>query len=116
MAEQGQGQLPEAAAMHHTANSQSQGQSRMIGDYAVTQQIGSGSFAVVWKGKHRETGREVAIKEIATEKLNKKLRESLESEIAILEKANHPNIIHLIEIVKVSASFISLGLERYRPS
>lgn len=104
MAEQGLGRLTEPASMQNLTSEQSQGQSRMIGDYAVTQQIGSGSFAVVWKGRHKETGREVAIKEIATEKLNKKLRESLESEIAILEKANHPNIIHLIEIVKVCCS------------
>jgi serine/threonine-protein kinase ULK/ATG1 len=107
MAEQGLGRLPggvlEAGSSQNVPNNQGQGPARIIGDYAVTQQIGSGSFAVVWKGRHRETGREVAIKEIATEKLNKKLKESLESEIAILEKANHPNIIHLIEIVKVRA-------------
>ncbi|GBG63098.1 hypothetical protein CBR_g36585 [Chara braunii] len=73
---------------------------RMIGDYIVTQQIGSGSFAVVWKGRHKLTSTEVAIKEIATDKLNRKLQDSLESEVAILKRANHPNIIHLLEIVK----------------
>ena len=48
-------------------------------------QIGSGSFAVVWKATRRVDGSTVAIKEINTEKLNGKLRESLESEIAILQ-------------------------------
>jgi serine/threonine protein kinase len=48
-------------------------------------QIGSGSFAVVWKATRRADGGIVAIKEINTEKLNAKLRESLESEIAILQ-------------------------------
>ncbi|KAL3694157.1 hypothetical protein R1sor_007808 [Riccia sorocarpa] len=75
-------------------------QQRMIGDYVVTQQIGSGSFAVVWKARHKLRGNEVAIKEIATEKLNPKLQESLLSEIAILKKTNHPNIIRLHEIVE----------------
>lgn len=48
-------------------------------------QIGSGSFAVVWKATRRADDGIVAIKEINTEKLNGKLRESLESEIAILQ-------------------------------
>ena len=80
-------------------------QQRVIGDYVVTEQIGSGSFAVVWKGRHQVTGVEVAIKEIPTGKLNRKLQESLESEISILKRANHPNIIRLLEIVKVCRSF-----------
>lgn len=75
---------------------------RLIEEYIVTQQIGSGSFAVVWKGHHNQyPAREVAIKEIATEKLNKKLQESLRSEIAILRKTDHPNIIRLHDIVEV---------------
>lgn len=74
----------------------------VIGDYIVTRKIGSGSFAEVWKGEHKVHGTEVAIKEIKTEKLNRKLKESLESEIAILKRANHPNIIKLLEIVQSS--------------
>lgn len=76
---------------------------RMIGDYIVTTQIGAGSFAVVWKARHKLHGNEVAIKEIATEKLNPKLQESLLSEIAILKRTTHPNIIRLHDIVEVSS-------------
>lgn len=72
-----------------------------VGDYVISQRIGAGSFAVVWKGKHKVTGLEVAIKEIPTEKLNKKLLDSLESEISILEKSNHPNIVKLLGKVEV---------------
>ncbi|XP_024515761.1 serine/threonine-protein kinase ATG1c [Selaginella moellendorffii] len=75
-------------------------QPRAIGDYITSQEIGAGSFAVVWKARHKITGHEVAIKEIGTEKLNKKLQESLLSEISILKKANHPNIIRLHAIVE----------------
>ncbi|CAM6127990.1 unnamed protein product [Calypogeia fissa] len=75
-------------------------QQRMIGDYIVTTQIGAGSFAVVWKARHKLSGHEVAIKEIATEKLNPKLQESLLSEIAILKRTTHPNIIRLHDIVE----------------
>ena len=75
----------------------------MIGEYIVTQQIGAGSFAVVWKAHHKQhPGFQVAIKEIATERLNKKLQESLRSEIAILQRTDHPNIICLHDIVEVS--------------
>eukprot|EP00850_Spirogloea_muscicola_P021113 SM000237S08130 [mRNA] locus=s237:115968:120950:+ [translate_table: standard] len=77
-----------------------QQQLRVIGDYVITQQIGAGSFAVVWKGRHKVWELDVAIKEIPTEKLNPKLQESLESEIAILKRADHPNIIRLLEIVR----------------
>uniref|UniRef100_A0A7I4FA61 Protein kinase domain-containing protein n=1 Tax=Physcomitrium patens TaxID=3218 RepID=A0A7I4FA61_PHYPA len=76
---------------------------RAIGDYIVTRQIGSGSFAVVWKGYHKQhPGFDVAIKEIATERLNRKLQESLRREIAILQRIDHPNIIKLHDIVEVA--------------
>lgn len=76
--------------------------SRVIGEYIATQQIGAGSFAVVWKAHHKhQPAFQVAIKEIATERLNKKLQESLRSEIAILQRTDHPNIIRLHEIVEV---------------
>ena len=82
------------------------GGGRVIGDYNVTQQIGTGSFAVVWKAHHKQRPGVVAIKEIATERLNKKLQESLKSEIDILQKANHPNIIKLHDIVEVGGRYV----------
>eukprot|EP01018_Ginkgo_biloba_P012160 Gb_01935 [translate_table: standard] len=82
---------------------------RVIGDYVVGQQIGSGSFAVVWRSRHRHHGYEVAIKEIATEKLSKKLRASLFLEIEILRQINHPNIIRLHEIVEGKKPGIAPG-------
>ncbi|GJP54833.1 hypothetical protein CLOM_g13862 [Closterium sp. NIES-68] len=77
---------------------------RLVGDdYVLEKQIGSGSFSVVWRGRRRSTGDAVAIKEIPTERLSSKLHESLESEIAILRRARHPNIVHLLDIVKTSS-------------
>ncbi|EXB36713.1 Serine/threonine-protein kinase ATG1 [Morus notabilis] len=83
---------------------------RVVGDYLVGRQIGSGSFSVVWHARHRVHGTEVAIKEIATGRLNKKLQESLMSEIFILKKINHPNIIRLHDIIEVPGK-IHLVLE-----
>ncbi|KAJ7529518.1 hypothetical protein O6H91_15G054700 [Diphasiastrum complanatum] len=81
--------------MAHSGNHQ-----KLVGDYIVLHEIGTGSFAVVWKAVHRFDGHEVAIKEIATERLNKKLQDNLSSEIAILRKTDHPNIIRLHDIVE----------------
>ncbi|KAK7350054.1 hypothetical protein VNO77_08119 [Canavalia gladiata] len=89
---------------------QAAGRSRVVGDYFVGKQIGAGSFSVVWHGRHKVHGTEVAIKEIATLRLNKKLQESLMSEIFILKRINHPNIICLHDIIQVPGK-IHLVLE-----
>ncbi|KAL0589885.1 hypothetical protein ABG067_002110 [Albugo candida] len=78
----------------------SRGSSGSIGDYVVTSKIGSGSFAVVYKGYHKLTKLPVAIKALSLQKLNKKLLENLESEIAIMRQINHPNIVKLHDIKK----------------
>ncbi|KAL8102311.1 serine/threonine-protein kinase ATG1c-like isoform X2 [Apium graveolens] len=79
---------------------QSSSRGRVVGDYLVGRQIGSGSFSTVWHARHKILGTEVAIKEIATARLNKKLEESLMSEIDILRKVNHPNIIRLYDMIQ----------------
>jgi serine/threonine-protein kinase ULK/ATG1 len=54
----------------------------------------------VWLGRHQERGTEVAVKEIAMERLSRKLRESLLSEVDILRRIRHPNVIALHDSVK----------------
>ena len=71
-----------------------------MGMYRLGEQVGAGSFATVWKAVHVETGEEVAVKQINLKRLNRKLRESLESEIAILQHTRHANIIRLHDIIK----------------
>ncbi|PKU80623.1 serine/threonine-protein kinase ATG1c isoform X1 [Dendrobium catenatum] len=75
---------------------------RVVGDYMIGRQIGSGSFSVVWLARHRVNGAEVAVKEIVMDTLSKKLRESLLSEIVILKHIKHPNIIALHDIIEAS--------------
>ncbi|XVE61957.1 hypothetical protein DITRI_Ditri06bG0080200 [Diplodiscus trichospermus] len=89
---------------------QSTGRGRVVGEYLVGRQIGSGSFSIVWHARHRVHGTEVAIKEIVTGRLNKKLQDSLMSEIFILKRINHPNIIRLHDIIEVPGK-IHLVLE-----
>jgi serine/threonine protein kinase len=78
-------------------------QQRVVGDWEIQHKIGSGSFATVWKARHRVTRIEAAVKEINTESLNRKLQDSLASEITVLEDTRHPNIVGLLDIIKVLA-------------
>lgn len=78
------------------------GGSRVIGDYIVGPRIGSGSFAVVWRSRHRSSGLEVAVKEIDKRQLSPKVRENLLKEISILSTINHPNIIRLFEAIQTN--------------
>ncbi|XP_068668773.1 serine/threonine-protein kinase ATG1b-like [Aristolochia californica] len=92
---------------------QTTSRARVIGDYIVGRQIGSGSFSTVWHGRHRVHGTEVAVKEIVMERLNTKLQDCLVSEIVILKKINHPNIIRLHDIIETTGR-IHLVLEYCR--
>ncbi|XP_075671069.1 serine/threonine-protein kinase ATG1a isoform X2 [Castanea sativa] len=75
-------------------------QPRLVGDYILGPRIGSGSFAVVWKSKHRHSGVEVAVKEIDKKQLSPKVSENLLKEISILSTIDHPNIIRLFEAIE----------------
>jgi serine/threonine-protein kinase ULK/ATG1 len=77
---------------------------RCIGDWIVEPQpLGQGSFAVVWKATHRTNhGLLAAIKEINLTKLNARLRQSLESEISVLSRISHPNVVQLYEVLETN--------------
>ncbi|KAF5451836.1 hypothetical protein F2P56_026901 [Juglans regia] len=73
---------------------------RLVGDYILGPRIGWGSFAVVWRSRHRYSGAEVAVKEIDRTKLSPKVSENLLKEISILSTINNPNIIRLFEVIE----------------
>jgi serine/threonine-protein kinase ULK/ATG1 len=70
----------------------------IMNDYQIKNEIGKGSFAVVYRAVHLKTNLEVAIKTVNRKKLNKKLLENLESEISILNKARHRNVVSLYQV------------------
>lgn len=74
---------------------------RLVGDYILGPRIGSGSFAVVRRSRHRHSGLEVAVKEIDKTQLSPKVRDNLIKEISILSTVDHPNIIRLFEAIEV---------------
>ncbi|KAF5230046.1 hypothetical protein FAUST_10026 [Fusarium austroamericanum] len=84
--------------------------SRAVGQFNIGSEIGKGSFAQVYLGWHKETKAAVAIKSVELERLNKKLRENLYSEIQILKTLRHPHIVALHDCIE-STSHINLIME-----
>ncbi|KAI1813880.1 Serine/threonine-protein kinase ATG1 [Poronia punctata] len=82
----------------------------VIGQFLIGSEIGKGSFAQVYVGKHKVSGAAVAIKSVDLARLNKKLKENLYSEIRILRKLRHPHIVALHDCVE-SSSHINLIME-----
>lgn len=76
------------------------GPQRSVGEWDIGAQLGRGAFAVVWKAQHRQTTQEAAVKEIDVEKLNSRLRQSLESEVSILKRVSHNNIVKLYQVIE----------------
>ena len=52
----------------------------------------------MYKGHHKTSGRVVAIKAISLAKLDKRALSNLESEISIMRRTRHPNIVRLLDI------------------
>ncbi|KAF2033832.1 Serine/threonine-protein kinase atg1 [Setomelanomma holmii] len=70
---------------------------QIIGKFKRMDHIGKGSFAEVYRGIHIEKRQSVAIKSVNMNKLNKKLKDNLVSEISILRSLHHPHIVSLID-------------------
>lgn len=69
-----------------------------IGTYKITKKrIGRGAFSIIYKGYHKYTQRDVAIKEINYD-TNKKMTENIKNEFEIMKKLKHENIIALHDI------------------
>jgi serine/threonine-protein kinase ULK/ATG1 len=67
---------------------------KKIGNYFLIKQIGTGSFAKVYKGMEEKTKEIVAIKMIQKSPSSEK-NEIIEKELNILKSLSHPNIIKL---------------------
>ncbi|CAL8312390.1 unnamed protein product [Lota lota] len=57
--------------------------------------LGSGQFGIVYGGKHRKTGRDVAIKIIDKMRFPTKQESQLRNEVAILQNLHHPGVVNL---------------------
>nr|CAD1819380.1 unnamed protein product [Ananas comosus var. bracteatus] len=94
--------MANSATMASHGGGRGVGGGRVVGDYIIGRQIGSGAYSVVWLARHRVRGTEVAVKEIVMDRLSTKLQENLLSEVFILKRISHPNIIALHDFIQAS--------------
>ncbi|EFA84388.1 putative protein serine/threonine kinase [Heterostelium album PN500] len=81
-----------------------------IGEYALGDKIGKGAYGQVYKGLHSKTGDFVAIKQIDRIKIDANTLQSVKSEVEILQKLNHNNIVKVLGCVE-SQSQLNFILE-----
>jgi serine/threonine protein kinase len=73
-------------------------------DFEEIRQIGGGVSAVVFYGRLRRTGGEVAIKKFKYQKLNGSKLQSFQREVACLATATHPAVLKLIGATAVCST------------
>ena len=62
--------------------------------------IGEGTYGVVLKCRHKETGQIVAIKKFKESDEDEQVRKTALREVRILKQLKHDNIVNLIEVFR----------------
>ncbi|KAF2454853.1 hypothetical protein BDY21DRAFT_95788 [Lineolata rhizophorae] len=88
---------PSAATRRSAASADPADNTTTVGPFKKLNQIGKGSFAIVYRGVHVKKRALVAIKSVMLYKMNKKLKDNLLSEISIMRNMRHPHIVALID-------------------
>ncbi|KAI3846046.1 hypothetical protein MKX03_029078, partial [Papaver bracteatum] len=71
-----------------------------VSKYLLREKVSEGSLSIIWKAEHRTSREEVILKQVFLSKLNQNLKDCLDCELNFLSSVKHPNIIHLIEVIK----------------
>ncbi|MEW5299511.1 MAG: hypothetical protein WDW36_002522 [Sanguina aurantia] len=72
-------------------------QGRLTTAYDVQKAVGKGGYAIVYKAIRLEDGRVVAVKKVEIFEMSAKKRERCLSEVTLLHKLDHPNIIQMLD-------------------
>ncbi|XP_057293447.1 cyclin-dependent kinase 2-like [Hydractinia symbiolongicarpus] len=64
------------------------------------EKIGEGTYGVVYKGIDRQTGKIIALKKIRLDADTEGVPSTAIREIALLRELNHPNIVHLLDVIQ----------------
>ena len=80
---------------------------KKVGDYVLLSELGKGQFGVVYKAKKADTGDVYAVKTVkkASINANPKLKSLFDTEINIMSKIKHPNVLHLYEYLETGNNF-----------
>ncbi|XP_076241116.1 cyclin-dependent kinase-like 4 [Calliopsis andreniformis] len=68
--------------------------------YEMMEVVGEGTYGVVMKCKHRETGQLVAIKRFLETEEDLQVRKMVFREIRMLKKLHHENLVNMIEVFR----------------
>ncbi|MES1911672.1 MAG: hypothetical protein MHM6MM_004071 [Cercozoa sp. M6MM] len=71
-----------------------------IGNYHLSEVIGTGGFGTVHKALNVKTGKVVAIKRIAIEGIPPEELAGIEGEVLLLQKLSHVNIVTYLETIR----------------
>jgi serine/threonine protein kinase len=80
---------------------------KKVGNYLLVAEIGKGQFGTVYKATKQPENEVYAIKTVAKKKVNSnsKLRKLFDTEMAVMSKINHPNILHLYEYLETANNY-----------
>ena len=81
-----------------------------VEDYVKVEKIGSGSYGVVFKGRHKRTGEVVAMKKVALQSAEDGIPGTSVREVSLLRDLRHPNIVQLRDIV---IEYLTMDLKQY---
>lgn len=91
-------------------------------NYIKVEKIGEGTYGVVYKGKHKKTGRIVALKKIRIENEDEGVPSTAIREISMLKELIHPNIVGLLDVLMqenrlyLVFEFLAMDLKKYLDS
>eukprot|EP00659_Diplonema_papillatum_P021424 gene21424-32949_t len=69
-------------------------------NYEILRTIGEGTYGIVLKARHRETGRIVAIKKFKETEDDELVRKTALREVRLLKQIKHPNVVSLLEVFR----------------
>lgn len=67
--------------------------------YEVLEKMGEGAFSIVYKARHIDTDKFVAIKILRKFQMDLAQKQSVLKEVTIMRQLNHPNIVRFIEFI-----------------
>lgn len=88
-------------------------------DFFKIEKIGEGTYGVVYKGKHKKTGKIVAMKKIRLEYEDEGVPSTAIREISLLKELRHPNIVCLEDVLMEESrlylifEFLMMDLRKY---